>query len=1078
MNNSNKKYVVTLLIILVAVAVYIIKDDGSYSKSVNVDPETKLATEYYGETGCSSVIADLNIRTNEKDKKQGEQPTSYELSCDPKNDAIKTITGSASGKVTFKVTMSNFRGNSTFTCKKGGSSQTYEVITKGQKTTLKIEPTTAFYLAKEKGSSEQIKCAKISDKENAYMQIEIDEFEGGLQGAVTNPIVSVDNSINVDNFKTENVATNEYQQSKDEKMEQDNPYVDTSTKVVQRNKYLLDNTADYTDNKDYARTWNFFYDNKNPEIEDYMSAPANRKYSGEVEGDIDSQDAKVVNIKRGDGVSISGNINLVCNYNLSASDIKNILTYNLQDTYKNDGSGQLTNYYYDKNNTNYFYASKEEKIEEKYDWHINLGGNSTEKTYSGSASCTRACEEIVKVEYGPPIAIKAGMCFEYRVKVASIVNCGVKDGSLKIDDVNTTAPGVCRPIPYCWSNAYQEEMKIAGPTEDFQACVKDCDGGKYSESCSNKCYEEVYGQNNSKINSKSNINPSFINSYQKNCVDGMYFRTGGSINWCVFNFQMDGLIVKAPGDGSMYTSEPLRARAAIYYHNTQYSWPSYSTEYQVSSRNYISNSAGIIRGRYSQNGSGIEECHDSCYWKSNGCDGKYMEFNYKYYQDKCNSGTVGKSCKTDTKCKTYEKLTGIPLKDENGNDFIICSSDDLKNAEKIYNSRKQEKVIEKCQAATSCHKTLSEYRIDYNVPLKEQKVETIENKSTLQNGHDRSDKPTDKETILSYGGCYAHNDVNNRWYQSEWTIPGTYIKLKGNKVSYDVPKEEKNMWSYQRGRICLPGDIKEINSEWAKTFYSATEQINTTDQNPTMTASFNNKFDQRFISSATSNNQSSYPVNGSYNDGTDEYSGYNIFANSNNFGHYKWHFTISCFYAFTKKLPDPPTTVCNDGCTTNPQDKCDECKKPKDDTETGYTIRSFDTDDALLVGKGIQKKKLDTVKERNNIPFNWSSAATMKYMIAGGYNTDPNQTVLKKIETTDTFSSSNLDIEIKLTSDQLTRIREYNKANSKPTDQYIYNGSYNSENGVIYYISSFLSDSQYMTKRGTTSRACNNKSCR
>ena len=65
MNNSNKKYVVTLLIILVAVAVYIIKDDGSYSKSVNVDPETKLATEYYGETGCSSVIADLNIRTNE-----------------------------------------------------------------------------------------------------------------------------------------------------------------------------------------------------------------------------------------------------------------------------------------------------------------------------------------------------------------------------------------------------------------------------------------------------------------------------------------------------------------------------------------------------------------------------------------------------------------------------------------------------------------------------------------------------------------------------------------------------------------------------------------------------------------------------------------------------------------------------------------------------------------------------------------------------------------------------------------------------------------------------------------------------
>ena len=89
MKKVNKKYLVTLLIIIVAVGIYFIKDDGSKSKSITVDKDLSLANgEYYGDKGCENVYAALNIRVSEKDVKQGEQPSSYELTCDPDKNAI------------------------------------------------------------------------------------------------------------------------------------------------------------------------------------------------------------------------------------------------------------------------------------------------------------------------------------------------------------------------------------------------------------------------------------------------------------------------------------------------------------------------------------------------------------------------------------------------------------------------------------------------------------------------------------------------------------------------------------------------------------------------------------------------------------------------------------------------------------------------------------------------------------------------------------------------------------------------------------------------------------------------------
>ena len=353
MKKVNKKYLVTLLIIIVAVGIYFIKDDGSKSKSITVDKDLSLANgEYYGDKGCENVYAALNIRVSEKDVKQGDQPTSYELTCDPDKNAIKIITGSENSSVRFTVELSNFTGNTTFVCKKGGTSQTYNVTNKGQKATLLLTPQYTFQIPKEKNSSESITCTNIPDSETSHTQIDLNEYVGGLKDGTTNRIKNIDDSSYIENY-TPQVATSEYSKSKDEPMEQDNPLVDQTMQSVQRNRYLLDDTANYTENKNYSRSFNYYHNNGIQEIEDFNKAPANRKYTASIEGDMESEDAHITNVKRGDGVSISGNINLSCNYNLSATDIQKILKFNLQDTYQNDGSGHLTHYFYDQNNCTY-----------------------------------------------------------------------------------------------------------------------------------------------------------------------------------------------------------------------------------------------------------------------------------------------------------------------------------------------------------------------------------------------------------------------------------------------------------------------------------------------------------------------------------------------------------------------------------------------------------------------------------------------------------------------------------------------------------------------------------------------------
>ena len=101
---------------------------------------------------------------------------------------------------------------------------------------------------------------------------------------------------------------------------------------------------------------------------------------------------------------------------------------------------------------------------------------------SVSTSTTKqTCEENVTVTYGPPVASKAGLCFEYKVKVESKVNCETEFTAAQPEPEDYE---ICTPDGSCNGGAYHS---ASGPNDEFDSCVSSCDGGKYTQKCIDKC---------------------------------------------------------------------------------------------------------------------------------------------------------------------------------------------------------------------------------------------------------------------------------------------------------------------------------------------------------------------------------------------------------------------------------------------------------------------------------------------------------------------------------------------------------------------------------------------------------------
>lgn len=413
-------------------------------------------------------------------------------------------------------------------------------------------------------------------------------------------------------------------------------------------------------------------------------------------------------------------------------------------------------------NKNYLYHSEEKTLNgDDYIFHYNssqCGGDSGVSTTPGP-SCTITCEEAVEAEYGPPVASKAGMCFEYKVRVTSRTNCYMT----AISEPPSAEYTCCTPVPKCTSSS-GKSYKQGGPNEDFDKCVKKCDGGKYSKSCSNKCYKEVYGD--VIPGAKTNGYGEFYIASKMNQASSSTYTIASSEYFC---YEDGALTWHGEGGG---TSQ--------YYAN--HSWGTGSK--------YIDGNNGIPRGDY---GNG-NICHDECHWEG------------------CGAGTY--LCPADNAQSDYEhnmETYNALIADCNGQSSCSTETATVSISVDYYDKKQQKHTIEFPYSRGKDSVTHNEGG-SVNVPTDDDSILL-------------PDDPNEGEGLL---GCYKPGapDTDSNLYRLTWSFPGTWINNKSGEISYTKQTGSCDSagancsWRNMKQKFCLPNNTGRVNADWWNAYYS------------------------------------------------------------------------------------------------------------------------------------------------------------------------------------------------------------------------------------------------------------------
>lgn len=612
-------------------------------------------------------------------------------------------------------------------------------------------------------------------------------------------------------------------------------------------------------------------------------------------------------------------------------------------------------------NKDYYYSVKTDN-EGEIEYTYNYAPGNTQ-TVTQTNVCKRTCEESVKVEYGPPVASKAGLCFEYQVKVTSYVVC---DSSFEAKAPSTTTD-YCNPGITCVTSKGAVQSKPqAGPTEDYEACILACDGGKYTQKCSVKCYNEVYADtDNKKIKLALNYEDAMVRKLGDNITYG-YNDEEYSVEQCIdenikedeYNYYgcyaysgrtyNDDGTVKNSGTISWNSGETYGAcnkdYAGRWYIDSQYfNWANICDWTVYGSKAYIIDQQGFVRGQYGT-ADNHSTCSDNCTWKHD-CDGKYL-----------NPGSA---------IEDYKR-----------------------------NQEEYEAARNTCTGAATCSSRTGTFTISINYKTNEKDVtvdfpySSIDKDSISSKGNNNEGKDTSVDkysTILQRKGCYEQGPNNNK-YLVEWSFPGTYIHNKNGDISFEVPSDTSG-WYLEDNKFCMPLNAKSVNTKWWE-WAVRKNDCYTADQ-------IQNELK------------------------------YNINASTNNFGYFGWNINISCFYALRNEICD--VTKSDECCPTVPECEnppCDKCENPPCDSTINYMVRSVDRQN--LFPNAAAEGTVD--ENTRKIGFNWTPrAATSKN---SNYVIDPGTLITDiETNANLLYSDDNkyLDYQFYLTPESLRKIRNYNK---------------------------------------------------
>lgn len=650
-------------------------------------------------------------------------------------------------------------------------------------------------------------------------------------------------------------------------------------------------------------------------------------------------------------------------------------------------------------------------------------------------NCAVTCKEEIEVNFSDPVATQPGMCFQYLIEIKSKVVC----------DGNYTAPPptrkqVCYPRPQCISGSYAGE--VGGPNEEFDSCVQECDGGKYTQKCIDSCYSKVYENDNK--STKTSTNNKFTKkevialSPFYNPSDNFYEATKLA-NSCPGTSNAQALyeyMQRNPSgyysNGSWISSYPKASICSLgpYYFNSlaqtqrTIAFNTGNLSYSGIGHGYYNYGDGILREDY-----GSSYCDDTCYWSGS-----------------CGSDTV----LTETLAQEqYEK--------------------DVEE----YMSKKQ--ACE--QKAATCTNETTDYEIVVdNLDTNDSKDD--EDKSDWQEEFTSSQKLNSTTVegdfpsmvILTDGSCEDGED--DPWhYHNIITFPGTWINNKTGQTVHSIQPGHEDFYTYVGNEYCTKLNSVPVNTAW-----------------------YDWKVNQNGDSSALTDSEKKQ-----IKDNLDM----NIRGHIDNYGYFGWDFDVSCFYAID--IPTNDREACSTDnpdwpdCDPDNGGGNDDGESPVNSydyrsialdnlfpnsvtpTSSGESSKNFIATNLINEVESLRNNSVTAVAETARaVGFNWTCAATNlenpDYLVQPVTLINQIQTLGDSIYQGDEY----LDYHIRLTPETMNKVRAYNKkydSYSEPTNENeVLTAGNKKTSGITVYRSYFLHkvlNSNELLKSGLI--GCNNE---
>lgn len=681
----------------------------------------------------------------------------------------------------------------------------------------------------------------------------------------------------------------------------------------------------------------------------------------------------------------------------------------------------------------------------------------TEKFYTthdevSNNLCSVKCQEQLQVTYDPPEATAGGLCFQYKVTVRSKVTCHTTiSPNLKWP----TPPTTCDFSPICEGN---EQETQAGPNEEFDACIKKCDGGKYSQSCINSCYKKVYSKNKSTSSStvQTSVETTPLQSNSNNTLrlsnksKDRYYQIEG----CKTNAQIKAETLANPTNSKcakafykLKQQEPMGS----YQKSDKFSWYNYQwtpdtsveeTKNLPEADNWIES---IKRSSpyYFRNYDVALKTIQSFYGVNNGYNGygearTYIIDNNGIKRQRTNSYNCSEICgyiANEAECKSSNK----ELRDYYDNEY-----------------GKIEKQLSNCTSKATCKEDTSTFNMSVdNEVMKDKKTQDDSKwKATNRTNNDAktcinpdgdiqmfvpilpstSEKPELLPPDLESGNAISECNINpnngingkcygkdnsNYWqhYKTTITFPGTWFDLKHSKRVYQSDQVNEDTMKEKPNYYCVGWDYEPVNEAWWHWKINGVGDINT--------------------------------INIEKND--------NIQAKISKFGKYNWNINVNCFYGLSN-LTDPPNCPPSDPDYPCIKDDCigEECYT----TITNIKTRPVDQADLFAGRTG------------NQIGFNWTSAAQDKVAAGTSYGINPGeyaeQLQAEAANNSEVVYSGTTDYSLHLTKENIKNLRNYVREHKEENGYTSYLGSIGNPSkegleGLYYYKSKILENDYYIS---------------